>query len=230
MSPHDPPNDRCLEGKGCDVVISVDGVEFEAHETILCSCSDYFRALFSSGSNSAEKPVYKISGTSPGMMSLIINYAYTGTAPVTVDNVKSLLIAADQFNVMGIVGLCCEFLKSQLCLENCIGIWRLTGYYFCPDLRDTADAFILRHFAEVTRVSTELLDLSIPELSLLVEKTKHGGTQDDTVCEAVDKWLAHNLPRRQQHHAAWQQPHKPRQHLSSYFFSTLINFTSSTYT
>uniref|UniRef100_A0A8D0FNA2 BTB domain-containing protein n=1 Tax=Strix occidentalis caurina TaxID=311401 RepID=A0A8D0FNA2_STROC len=201
-------SNRCLEGTVCDVTISVDGVEFEAHKTVLCSCSDYFRALFSSRCNSAEKPVYKIPGTSPDMMRLIISYAYTGTAPVTADNVESLLIAADQFNVMGIAGLCCEFLQSQLCSENCISIWRLAGCYHCPDLRDAADTFILRHFAEVTRVSAELLDLSVPELSLLVEQAERGGTRADTICEAVERWVAHNLPRRQQRRAALQQPQR----------------------
>ncbi|CAM9599487.1 unnamed protein product, partial [Bubo scandiacus] len=35
-------SDLCLEGTVCDVTISVDGVEFDAHKTVLCSCSDYF--------------------------------------------------------------------------------------------------------------------------------------------------------------------------------------------
>uniref|UniRef100_A0A8D0EK44 BTB domain-containing protein n=1 Tax=Strix occidentalis caurina TaxID=311401 RepID=A0A8D0EK44_STROC len=184
-------SDLCLEGTVCDVTISMDGVESEAHKIVPCSCSDYFRsvALFN-----AEKTVYKIPGTSPNTMRLIIAYAYTGTAPVTADSVEALLITAERFNDTGVIGLCCEFLQSQLCLENCISIWRLTGCYRCPALRDAADAFILRHFAEVTRGSAELLDLSIPGLRLLVERAERGRTR----AEAVERWVAHDPPSRWQ--------------------------------
>lgn len=36
-------NELRLEGKLCDVVIKVNGLEFNAHKNILCSCSSYFR-------------------------------------------------------------------------------------------------------------------------------------------------------------------------------------------
>ncbi|XP_063178242.1 kelch-like protein 10, partial [Chroicocephalus ridibundus] len=131
-------------------------------------------------------------------MRLLMEYAYTGTVPVTDDNVESLLIAADQFNVLDIVRLCCEFLKSQLCLENCIGMWRFTGYYYCPDLREAAHEFILHHFEEVTKVSTEFLALSFNELERLLEKDELP-VKEEAVFEAVLKWVAHDLQSRRQH-------------------------------
>lgn len=38
-------NELRLEGKLCDVIIDVDGFEFNAHKNILCSCSHYFRSV-----------------------------------------------------------------------------------------------------------------------------------------------------------------------------------------
>ncbi|NXX98372.1 KLH10 protein, partial [Centropus bengalensis] len=192
-------NELRLEGKLCDVIIIVDDVQFNAHKNILCSCSHYFRALFTGSWNSAEKKVYKIPGTSPEMMKLIIEYAYTRTVTVTADNVESLLIAADQFNVMGIVRLCCEFLKSQLCLENCIGICRLTDYYHCPDLQEAAYAFILRHFKDMSRVSTEFLELPINKLIDIIEKDELNVKEEYAVFEAILKWIAHNPHDRKRH-------------------------------
>ncbi|XP_009892731.1 PREDICTED: kelch-like protein 10 [Charadrius vociferus] len=192
-------NELRLEGKLCDVTISVDGVEFNAHKNILCSCSHYFRALFASNWSNAEKRVYKIKGTSPEMMRLIIEYAYTRTVPVTVDNVQSLLAAADQFNVMGIVGLCSEFLKSQLCSENCIGIWRFADYCYCPDLREAACVFILHHFEEMSRLSTEFLDVSVNELMHILEKDELNVKREEAVFEAILKWIDHAPQDRRQH-------------------------------
>ncbi|NWS63519.1 KLH10 protein, partial [Chunga burmeisteri] len=195
-------NELRLEGKLCDVIISVDGVEFNAHKNILCSCSHYFRALFTSSWNNAEKVVYKIPGISPEMMRLIIEYTYTRTVPVTTHNVESLLTAADQFNIMDIIRLCCEFLKSQLCSENCIGIHRLTDYYYCPDLREAAYVFILHHFEEMTNVSTEFLDLPVNELKHIIEQDELNVKQEDAVFKAILKWIGHDPQNRRQHIAA----------------------------
>lgn len=38
-------NELRLEGKLCDVVIRVNGIDFNAHKNILCSCSSYFRSV-----------------------------------------------------------------------------------------------------------------------------------------------------------------------------------------
>ncbi|KAM6368932.1 kelch-like protein 10 [Pluvialis apricaria] len=133
------------------------------------------------------------------MMRLIIEYAYTRTVPVTVDNVQSLLTAADQFNVMGIVGLCSEFLKSQLCSENCIGIWRFADYCYCPDLREAACVFILHHFEETSRLSTEFLDISVNELTHILEKDELNVKQEEAVFEAILKWIDHAPQDRRQH-------------------------------
>ena len=36
-------NELRLEGKLCDVIVKVNGMEFNAHKNILCGCSAYFR-------------------------------------------------------------------------------------------------------------------------------------------------------------------------------------------
>lgn len=161
--------------------------------------SPFSRALFTSGWNNTEKKVYNIPGISPDMMKLIIEYAYTRTVPITPDNVEKLLAAADQFNIMGIVRGCCEFLKSELCLDNCIGICKFTDYYYCPELRQKAYMFILHNFEEMVKVSAEFLELSVTELKDIIEKDELNVKQEDAVFEAILKWIAHDSQNRKQH-------------------------------
>ncbi|KAM9214926.1 kelch-like protein 10 [Leptosomus discolor] len=198
-NPNTVYNQLRLEDELCDVTISVDGVELRAHKIILCGCSHYFRSLFSSQWSEVEQRVYKITSTSPEAMRLIIEYAYTRRVPVTAANVQSLLVAADQFNVMSITELCCEFLKSQLCSENCIRTWALTDTYYYPDLRQAAYMFILHHFEEVTKVSAEFVELSVNSLKDMIEKDELNVKREDTVCEAVLQWIAHDAQNRRQH-------------------------------
>ncbi|XP_071379490.1 kelch-like protein 10 [Centroberyx affinis] len=151
-----------LEGKLCDAVIRVDGVTFNVHKIILCGCSPYFRSLFTHGWSSPQQWLYDIPGVSANMMRLLIEFAYTGSVPVTVENVEELLAAADQLFFMGVVRACCQFLEEQLCPQNCIGIWKFVDTYYCPNLRRKAFLYILRHFEEV---SEELLTLSLQRLA-----------------------------------------------------------------
>ncbi|KAM8972338.1 kelch-like protein 10 [Pelodytes ibericus] len=192
-------NELRLEGKLCDVVIKVNGTEFNAHKNILCSCSSYFRVLFTSGWNHTQKRVYTIPGISPHMMKLIIEYAYDRSVPITAQNVEELLVAADQFNIMGIVRICCEFLTSQLCPDNCIGICKFTDYYYCPELRQKAFMYILHNFEDMVRSSEEFLELSPLELRDIIGNDELNIKQEDAVFEAIVKWIEHDPERRSQY-------------------------------
>ncbi|XP_070759024.1 kelch-like protein 10 [Enoplosus armatus] len=187
------------EGQLCDVVISVGGVEFEAHKIILCSCSSYFRTLFTGAWATSQKQMYTIPGVSPEMMHLIINYAYTHSVPLTNDNVVEVLAAADQFLVPGIIQTCCFFLEDQLCLRNCIGIWRLVDFYHCPELRDKVFLYILHRFEEIVCVSQELLELSVQQLAAIIGSDLLNVKKESTVFEAILRWINHLPDQRQGH-------------------------------
>ncbi|XP_071390001.1 kelch-like protein 10 [Centroberyx affinis] len=159
-------NELCLERKLCDVVISVDDVAFNVHKIILCGCSQYFRVLFTHGWSTPQQRLYDIPGVSANIMRLLIEFAYTGSVPVTGENVEELLAAADQLFFMGVVRACCQFLEEQLCPQNCIGIWKFVDVHYCPDLRRKAVLYILDHFEEV---SEELLTLSPQQLSNMAD-------------------------------------------------------------
>uniref|UniRef100_A0A8C9XXN5 Kelch like family member 10 n=1 Tax=Sander lucioperca TaxID=283035 RepID=A0A8C9XXN5_SANLU len=185
------------EGKLCDVVIKVADVEFDAHKIILCSCSSYFRTLFTGAWATSKKQRYTIPGVSPQMMHLIINYAYTHFVPLTKDNVVEVLAAADQFLVSGIVQTCCFFLEDQLCLRNCIGIWRLVDFYHFPELSHKVFRFILHRFEEIACVSQELLELSVQQLAAIIESDHLNVKRENTVFEAVLRWINHLPDQRQ---------------------------------
>ncbi|KAM3859011.1 kelch-like protein 10 [Diretmus argenteus] len=133
------------------------------------------------------------------MMRLIIEYAYTRSVPVTENNVVELLAAADQFCVMGIAQACFVFLEDQLRPENCIGVWKLTEVYHCPDLRHKAYLFILHRFEEMLRVSEEFVGLSLQQLADLIEEEELNVKQESTVFQAVLRWIAHVPQERNGH-------------------------------
>ncbi|XP_053573731.1 kelch-like protein 10 [Bombina bombina] len=130
------------------------------------------------------------------MMKLIIDYAYTRIVPVTSDNVEELLAAADQFNVMGIVRACCTFMESHLCVENCIGIYKFTEFYYCPELHHKAQTYILQNFTDIVKASDEFLELSFLELSNIIEQDKLNVKKEDAVFDSIVKWIGHDQESR----------------------------------
>lgn len=132
------------------------------------------------------------------MMHLIINYAYTNYVPVTKDNVVEVLEAADQFLVKGIVQTCYFFLEDQLCLKNCIGIWRMLDTYHCPELRHKVFLYILYHF-ELVCVSQEFLELPIEQLVAIIVNDHLKVKQENIVLEAVLRWINYLPDQRQSH-------------------------------
>ncbi|XP_047439537.1 kelch-like protein 10 [Mugil cephalus] len=188
-------NQLRLERKLCDVVIKVGHAEFDAHKVILCSCSLYFRTLFTGMWATPEKVEFTIPGVSPQMMQHIINYAYTHSVPITEDNVVDILAAADQFIVPGMVQACSFFLEDQLCMRNCMGIWKMVDFYHCPEFRHRVFLYILYHFERIVGVSQEFLDLSEEQLAAVLESDYLNVKRENAAFEAILRWINH-LPEQ----------------------------------
>ncbi|XP_017273103.2 kelch-like protein 10 [Kryptolebias marmoratus] len=182
-------NELRLRKQLCDAVIRVDGVEFHVHKVILCSCSPYFRALFSHWST-PDCQIYDIHGVTAELMKVIVEFAYTGFVPVTQDNAQELFTAADRFNIMGILEACGDFIEQELSPQNCIGIWLFAETYYYPGLREKAFLFTLNHFEEVVATSEEFLSLPTEHLYEIVQSDQLSVKQEETVYEAILKWIA----------------------------------------
>ncbi|XP_060786504.1 kelch-like protein 10 [Neoarius graeffei] len=192
-------NQLKLEKKLCDILIKVDGAEFHAHKIILCACSTYFTTLFTNSCYPPDKHEYFIPDISSEMMELIIEYAYTHHANITEENVHELLITADYLAVSSLMNECCMFLKAQLCLENCIGIWCFAHLYLFEKLKQEAFQFILDNFEEMVHVSEEFLELTVEQLSEIIENDKLNVKEENVVFETILQWIRHAPQDRNTH-------------------------------
>lgn len=131
-------------------------------------------------------------------MQLIIEFAYTGSVSVTEDNAQELLLAADQLNVMDIVQIACDFLGEQLCPKNCIGIFQFTNICFASELQHKAYRCIIDHFEEVV-FSEEFLQLSVQELTDILDRDDLNVRKESSVYESILRWITHVPEKRKGH-------------------------------
>ncbi|XP_076026682.1 kelch-like protein 10 [Genypterus blacodes] len=179
----------------CDAVISVQGQEFPIHKSVLSHYSQYFRACFSWN---LHKKVYKLDEFTPEIIRLVIDFAYIGNVEVTKENAQSLYMASEYFVFPSLKEACSTFMEQQLCVENCIQTWQFTAFSSCPRLNHAAYLFIALHFTEVC-TTPEFLELSVEELSGLIEEDKLNVKEEGTVFEAVLRWIDHSAQERSRH-------------------------------
>ncbi|UYV78786.1 KLHL10 [Cordylochernes scorpioides] len=182
-------------GQLCDAVLHTeDRGEFEVHRSIMSACSPYFRALFTTTISARTSNHFSIPGVSSQMMSLLIDYAYTRDSSINWANVQDLLPAADQFNVIGIVRLCCAFLINEMKPENCIGIRRFAQDYYCLDLEKLAynevcGRYLMSNFIQIAQRSDELLALPITEVVDIFSSEDLNVPNEEIVWEAICRWI-----------------------------------------
>ncbi|KAK9977675.1 hypothetical protein ABG768_019476 [Culter alburnus] len=174
-----------FQGEHTDVIIRADGAEFQAHKIILSAFRPYFRTLFSNNWSSTEKQFYEIPGMSQDSLSQIIQFAYTGSALITEENVTELLVAADQFLVSG--------LRTALASA---GLQKT--FFSCSKLHHKAMHYILQNFEEVLLEPEEFLELSLEQLEELIGKDELNVKQEKVVFEAVLQWINYAPENRKQ--------------------------------
>ncbi|KTG47737.1 hypothetical protein cypCar_00027832, partial [Cyprinus carpio] len=180
----------------CDITLRVEGTDFPAHRIVLAACSDYFCAMFTSELAEKGKSFVDIQGLTASTMEILLDFVYTETVLVTVENVQELLPAACLLQLKGVKRACCDFLNSQLDPSNCLGIRDFAETHNCLDLMQAAELFSQKHFAEVVQ-QEEFMLLSQSEVEKLIKCDEIQVDSEEPVFEAVLNWVKHNRKERE---------------------------------
>ena len=184
----------------CDVVLKVGSREIPAHRLVLSACSRYFRAMFTNQMLESKQLCITLSDVDEGSMEEIVDFAYTGRISIHEDNVQHVLKASSILQLSEIVAACCAFLKGQLHATNCLGIATFAQAHGCTSLGDRAMEYVQDNFSEVVE-GEEFLQLSLENILALLGSDLIQVTSEESVFEAMYKWLLHDLPSRRQQHA-----------------------------
>ncbi len=113
--------------KFCDTELSVGEKKFKVHKAILASVSEVFHKMFDSEMQEKATGVVEISDIDSAVMSDLLMYAYTGTAPHITQHAMELMIAADKYCMLNLINICTKHLLSKMSLENAAEILLLAN-------------------------------------------------------------------------------------------------------
>nr|XP_006824624.1 PREDICTED: kelch-like protein 12 [Saccoglossus kowalevskii] len=191
-------NNLRKNGTLCDVVLSVEKTEFPAHRIVLAACSDYFCAMFTNEMSESQKQSIEIQGLTANTMEVLLDFVYTETVNVTVENVQELLPAACLLQLKGVKRACSEFLENQLDPTNCLGIKKFAETHSCADLLQAAENFSFKYFSDVVQ-QEEFMAISKEEVQALIESNDVQLVTEEPVFAAVLSWVKHDDEKRSQY-------------------------------
>ncbi|XP_005100559.1 kelch-like protein 12 [Aplysia californica] len=184
--------------KLCDVVLRVENQRFPAHRIVLAASSDYFNAMFTSSMKEKDKSEIDLLEIPASVMEILLDFVYTETVEVSVENVQELLPAACLLQLTGVKNACCRFLERQLDASNCLGIKVFAESHSCQSLLHAAERFSLRHFHSVIE-NEEFKTMQFEEVESLVASEDLQVKSEETVYQGVITWVKHEEPVRLKH-------------------------------
>lgn len=117
-------NSQRLKNQFSDVGLVVGNTVIRAHRSVLAASSAYFNAMFTGGLVEEQQELVEIHSISENILSILIDFIYTGNVNITQDNVQELFAAADMLELDEVVSSCISYLQEQLHYSNALGIYR----------------------------------------------------------------------------------------------------------
>ncbi|XP_033727224.1 kelch-like protein 10 [Pecten maximus] len=189
---YDVLTDLRTNGQLCDAILKVENRSFSVHRAVLSICSPYFRTLFTNRLlMTADQKEYVIPSVSAEMIQIIIDFAYTKKAQITLRNVKQLLPVADRLHVYELTKQCCDYMSENLDTDGCMDTYAFAKKHYFKGLEDGCYDFIMRNFRKFSLSSEAFAELSIDEVCKILSSDDLNVKNEEIVFAAVIRWIDH---------------------------------------
>ncbi|KAF1478211.1 Kelch-like protein 34, partial [Pygoscelis antarcticus] len=184
------------EGFLCDILLKVKENEFPAHKSLLACSSDYFRAMFKSYTRESKASVIHLQVVSPTGLQHVLDFIYTSLLPLSFESLEDTLEAASYLQVTDAIGLCNQYLVSNLALENCCFSANVARKFYLPDALAATEKYIVNNLWKLLDLDlTGLLELNFRSLLAAVESPDLPMVKESHLLNLVLLWLKQDKSR-----------------------------------
>lgn len=153
------------------------------------------RAMFTGGMKEASQDVIELKGVSAKGLKHIIDFAYSAEVTLDLDCIQDVLGAAVFLQMVPVVELCEEFLKSAMSVETCLNIGQMATTFSLASLKESVDAFTFRHFLQISQ-EEDFLHLPLERLVFFLQSNKLKSCSEIELFRAAVRWLQFDPARR----------------------------------
>lgn len=140
-------------GSLTDVTIQCGDKEFKVHRAILASQSTVFKRMFEVDMKEKQSSIVNISDVPPAVVSDLIAYFYTGTAPNVRTLAKELLNTANKYELPRLFAICEKELEMKMEVANVVDTLILADLHSPAYLKKACLNFIHLNLAEVQKTN-----------------------------------------------------------------------------
>ena len=138
-----------------DVTITCGDKEFRAHKLILASQSPVFKKMFEIDMKERRSGVIEVPDITPAVMSDLLAYLYTGTAPHMDTLARELLGVADKYELPRLLSICETTLMSKITAKSVLEILILAGLHeAAKSLKKACLCFIKSNFSHICELDS----------------------------------------------------------------------------
>lgn len=192
-------------GELCDVVLKLHGQCFQAHRAILALWSPYFLSMFTC--DMKEKTTREVdlseslSLQRDSVFASVLDYIYTGTIALTLDNVEDVLRIADFLLLDDVKDFCRQFYLDlgNLDLNNCLRVRFLAEDHSLHEVKEYCQKIIEARFHDYLIFHDDILELSVSCLLVLLENpsvVQH--TRHKDLKKLIHRWVEYDPDGRKQ--------------------------------
>jgi len=146
-----------------DVTLCAGSEEIKCHRNILACSSSYFLVMFKSELGESHQTKIQIKEMEASTLRLVLDYVYTGKVELTVENVQSVLSAANLFQMINLRDGCANFMMHHISEDNCVGVYFFARAHECHNLAESARQLVNAEFEAVCQLP-EFLSLPADKL------------------------------------------------------------------
>ena len=137
-----------------DVTITCGGKEFRAHKVILASQSPVFKKMLEIDMKERRSGVIEVPDITPAVMSDLLAYLYTGTAPHVDTLARELLNAADKYELPRLLSICETTLVSKITADSVLEMLILAELHKTETLKNACMGFIKCNFTSMSELDS----------------------------------------------------------------------------
>lgn len=134
-----------------DVTFLVEDTPVYAHRAILAQRCDHFAAMFRSGMRESVELIVPIPDISRKVFLVLLEYIYTDSVKIDVEDAIELYIAADIYQLERLRDMCCTVVRRNLNAENSGPLLQIAEENHCLILRDVCLSYIVENFDVVSK-------------------------------------------------------------------------------
>ncbi|CAN8004446.1 unnamed protein product [Ixodes hexagonus] len=187
-----------------------DGTAFPVHRALLHAACPLFRepssalaapadvaaATVTEDAASSPCTAYPVDNIRGPIMAALLQYVYTNKVALSSENVLDMLLAAQRFQMEGIIQKCQEFLSRDMSVANCIRILEFARENKHACLVDMAVTFVSRNFVEVSKTCQDFPRISYDDLKALLNSDELNLADEGKAFSAAIKWTEADVATR----------------------------------